>query len=298
MRRKKRKLNGNGYVGEKTEIDLENFIVYNSWLETEKPLEIEVRGADDWLQFHYQLSGSTSTVLVEKGGTLKIGPNSLNVLYQKRGTCMIHFPENCNYKSFGFRVDPDYFSRSFLSDFKELSSMRKAIENENVFHRDKEYTALDLFTRKIIKSILENPYKGSLEQAFMENKIIELIFHSIPSLRQRPESATGDKAFYREKIKKARSYIEDNLDHRLSLSSVSEYVGVNQYVLKTRFKESNGQRVIEFYIDLKLKMAYDKILNTDEKITSIAYDIGYSSVGNFSNAFFRKFGFRPSQLRK
>ncbi|MGD1945468.1 MAG: hypothetical protein ACFB0A_04170 [Croceivirga sp.] len=33
-------------------------------------------------------------------------------------------------------------------------------------------------------------------------------------------------------------------------------------------------------------------------MTSIAYDIGYSSVGNFSNAFFRKFGFRPSQLRK
>ncbi|NAY93017.1 helix-turn-helix domain-containing protein [Muricauda sp. JGD-17] len=35
-----------------------------------------------------------------------------------------------------------------------------------------------------------------------------------------------------------------------------------------------------------------------KKITSIAYEAGYSSVGNFSNAFYKRYGFRPSDLRK
>lgn len=290
-------LNGEGYHGKKVETVLDDFLIYNSSIRTSDAVEFVVNGADNWLQFHYQLSGNTNTLVVEKKEQIAIGPNSFTVLYQKQGCCKIRFPEECVYESFGFRVDPEYFVFSFLKDFKELQPIKKAIENDSLFYLDKEYASLDLKTRGIISEILENPYQGSLRDVYMKHKLIELIFYSIPVLRENAQ-LIKPKPLQKENIARAKAFIESNLDKKLSLKIIAKHAGLNEFALKTGFKEEYGQSVIDFFIALRLQRAFKDIQNSDKKITAIAYETGYSSVGNFSNAFYKRYGFRPSELRR
>nr|WP_299383065.1 AraC family transcriptional regulator [Allomuricauda sp.] len=291
-------LEGKGFAGQRTETELERFLLYNANLRTTEPVEFVVEGADNWLQFHYQLSGDTTTLIVEKEMLVPISSNSFAILYQKKGCCKIRFPKNCDYKSFGFRVDPDYFVDSFLKDFKELDPIQQAIKNDSLFYLDKKYASLDSKTRDIIHEILNHPYQGSLSDVYVKHKLVELIFHSIPVLRDNAERLLQEKPAKKKHIERARIFIQNNLDQKLSLKVIAKHCGLNEYALKREFKKKYGQSVIDFFIDLRLKRAYDDIQGTDKKITAVAYEAGYSSVGNFSNAFFKRYGFRPSELRK
>ncbi|TMU54801.1 helix-turn-helix domain-containing protein [Flagellimonas algicola] len=291
-------LEGKGFRGQRTEKELENFLLYNASLRTTEPVEFVVDGADNWLQFHYQLSGDTNTLIVEKEMIVPITSNSFAILYQKKGCCKIRFPKDCVYESFGFRVDPKYFVDSFLKDFKELVSVQQAINNDSLFFLDKKYAALDSKTREIIQEILNHPYQGSLSDVYVKHKLVELIFHSIPVLRENAEKLLEEKPAKREHIEDAKAFIAANLDQKLSLKVIAQHAGLNEYTLKREFKKEYGQSVIDFFIDLRLKRAFEDIQNTDKKITAIAYEAGYSSAGNFSNAFFKRYGFRPSELRK
>ena len=191
--RQKNVFKGEGFEGEKTEIFLENYTAYNSKVVTEQEVEFQVSGAENWLQFHYQLSGRTNTFIVTEARNVVIEPNTFTVLYQKKGSCHIQFPANCLYESFGFRVDPGFFTSSFLTDFSELAGIQDAILEQKLFYLDKKYSGLDIKTREIITSIIHNPYDGTMEEAFIENKIVELIFYSIPALKKNAEKGIGNK---------------------------------------------------------------------------------------------------------
>ncbi len=291
-------LKGAGYHGKKTEMAIDNFILYKSSVRTTENVALTIQGAEDWLQFHYQLSGETKTWIVEEKKEIAIGPNSFNILFQKHGDCEVRFPKETVYESFGFRVDPNYFVHSFLRDFNELAAIKSAIENETLFYIDRNYASLDVKTRDIIAKITDNPYQGDLQTVYIQHKLIELIFHSIPILRKNKSRLLDKSQVKTETLSKVKEFIMSNLDTRLSLNSIAREVVLNEYTLKTRFKELYGQSVIDFCIEMRLKRAFKEIQTTDKKITSIAYDTGYSSVGNFSNAFYKRYGFRPSELRK
>ncbi|GAA0743295.1 helix-turn-helix domain-containing protein [Gaetbulibacter jejuensis] len=44
-------------------------------------------------------------------------------------------------------------------------------------------------------------------------------------------------------------------------------------------------------------MAHDLINNKKATVQEAAWQVGYDSLGSFSNAFEKKFGYRPSQIK-
>ncbi|WP_411031222.1 helix-turn-helix domain-containing protein [Spongiimicrobium sp. 3-5] len=290
-------IKGDGLSGKRITFQINRFSIYLTTLETTKAVVIRKGLTQNWLQFHYQLSGRTKTVKIEGQKEIHTQPNSLSIIYEKAGSCEIHFPEGCTYNSFGFTVAPDYFMNSFLKDFKELQPLRKALVAGKLFFLDEEYSRLDSRTREIIAAIRNNPYSGNLREVFIENKLIDLIFYSIPLLRQHKNALVNNGRSYDNNVLDAQQYILDNLDQRLSLKQIAKHAGLNEYTLKTKFKETFGRSVIDYCIELKLNRAYSEIQNTDKKITVIAYETGYASLGNFSNAFFKRYAIRPSEAR-
>ncbi|SHG29518.1 helix-turn-helix domain-containing protein [Flagellimonas flava] len=291
-------LQGEGYQGHKEELEVNGFLVYFTKLQTSQKVVIYKEVSEEWLQFHFQLAGNTRTVVADLIDNIEIKPNTFTVIYERLGNCAIHFPKNCNYESFGFIVKPEYFLNSFLKDFKELRDLRRVIEMNDEYFLDQGYALLDSNTRKIIQDIKQNPFTGNLREVYIEAKLIDLIFHSIPLLRERTSQELQNTDDSKQKILEAKDYILQNQHKRISIKDVAEAVGMNQYLLKTRFKEIFGKSVVDFCIELKLERAYNEIQNTNDKITFIAYEVGYSSVGNFSNAFYNRFKIRPSALRK
>lgn len=291
-------LEGDGYTGNKDELTINDFLIYFTRLQTSKKVVMYKDVEEEWLQFHFQLAGKTKTIVADDAKEIIINPNTFTILYEKLGDCSIHFPKNCSYESFGFVIDPDYFLNSFLKEFEELQPLKTVIEKNDEYFLDQEYALLDSKTRKIINDIKHNPFTGNLKEVFIEAKLIDLIFHSIPLLREKTKKTIQFTDASKQKIIEAKEYILKNQHKRLSIKEVANAVGLNQYFLKTKFKDAFGKSVVDFCIQLKLERAYNEIQNTDNKITFIAYEIGYSSLGNFSNAFYKRYKIRPSMLRK
>jgi AraC-like DNA-binding protein len=101
----------------------------------------------------------------------------------------------------------------------------------------------------------------------------------------------------REKLYLAKDILVNNLDNPPTLSELSRKIGLNTYNLKKNFKALFGTPVFKYLQNERLKMAHDLINNKKATVQEAAWQVGYDSLGSFSNAFEKKFGYRPSQIK-
>ncbi len=101
----------------------------------------------------------------------------------------------------------------------------------------------------------------------------------------------------REKLLQAKSILINNLENPPSLTDLSKEIGLNTYTLKKEFKELFGVPVFKYLQNERLTRAHKMISNEDATVQEAAWQVGYDSLSSFSNAFAKKFGYRPSQIK-
>ena len=99
-------------------------------------------------------------------------------------------------------------------------------------------------------------------------------------------------------ITKAKQYILENLDEPLKLDDVAAQVRVSPFYFCKLFKSTTGMTFTEFVNRQRIERAKRRLLDPSERITEIAYDIGYQSLSQFNRSFLRIVGESPTQFRK
>lgn len=79
---------------------------------------------------------------------------------------------------------------------------------------------------------------------------------------------------------------------------LSDMAGMSPSSLRRHFKEHTGKTPGDFIKDLRLVTAARRLLTTDERISHIAYEVGFDDQNYFSRMFKEAFGVSPSQYRK
>jgi transcriptional regulator GlxA family with amidase domain len=101
-----------------------------------------------------------------------------------------------------------------------------------------------------------------------------------------------------DKLFQAKEIMIQNIATPPSLSELSKQIGLNNNKLKKNFKELFGIPVFKYLQEQRLNKAHELLSNTDKNIQETAWFVGYESLSSFSNAFHKKFGVRPSELKK
>ncbi|WP_433745887.1 helix-turn-helix domain-containing protein [Paenibacillus amylolyticus] len=107
--------------------------------------------------------------------------------------------------------------------------------------------------------------------------------------------------FSREDIRKlhtAREIMEACMVDPPSLLALSRQVGLNDFKLKKGFKALFGSTVFEYLRQVRLDNAMKLLRNQNNNVTEAAIAVGYSNVSAFSQQFYRKFGVKPSEMKK
>ena len=99
-----------------------------------------------------------------------------------------------------------------------------------------------------------------------------------------------------EKINLAQEILLSNIENPPSLTELAYRVGTNTNKLKKEFKAQFGVPVFKYLQNERLKKAYNLIKTGHKTIQEVAWAVGYDSLGSFSNAFEKKFGYRPSRV--
>ena len=150
--------------------------------------------------------------------------------------------------------------------------------------------------QSIVDQIFNVSYKGKAKMMFFRSQITTLLAHFFGQLSLMQQETISAKE--REKLMLAKDILNQNLEAPPSLSDLSLQIGLNTFKLKKNFKELFGVPVFKYLQNERLNKAHELLRNDQMTIQEAAWNVGYDSLSSFSNAFTKKFGFRPSEIKQ
>jgi AraC family transcriptional regulator, transcriptional activator of the genes for pyochelin and ferripyochelin receptors len=147
-----------------------------------------------------------------------------------------------------------------------------------------------------VQKIMTTQYTGSTRLMFLKSQVNELLSHFFAFLAK----GKGERITIpdRDKLLRAKEIITNNISKPPTLSELSKLIGLNNNKLKKNFKELFGIPVFKFLQEERLNKAYELLSNTDRGVQETAWFVGYESLSSFSNAFQKKFGARPNDIKQ
>jgi len=203
-------------------------------------------------------------------------------------------------ETFGIQWPKGLFLQFVQNSSDLLKRFAENLEHGTAAVLSEHWGAVDPAIQQVVYQIINNPYKGDLQQIFLLSKSVELLVLCAESCRL----ATGKKDLLitsptdKEKILAVRDLINEKLDSPPNLSSISRTVGLNEYKLKRGFKEVFNTTVFGYLSEQRLLLARQYLLDTPQTAAEIGYRLGYSTPQHFNNAFKKRFGNTPDFLRK
>lgn len=153
----------------------------------------------------------------------------------------------------------------------------------------------------LCESLLANPFTGKSKQFYIEAKAIELIAYQIDELVKSTDEidATGPQLTLKEEEQIEHCYhlLLDNLDHPPSLIALAKQIGMSDYRLKNAFRLKYGLTPYRFVAQQRMIKARCLLEKGRMNVSEVALEVGFSSLGSFSNSFYETFGIRPSEIK-
>ena len=146
----------------------------------------------------------------------------------------------------------------------------------------------------LVEQFFSNTYEGGIKMLFYKSHMTALLSHYFGQLAS--QQSTKIDASQLEKINLAQEILLSDIENPPSLTELAHKIGTNTNKLKKGFKAQFGVPVFKYLQNERLKRAYNLIKNDQKTIQEAAWAVGYDSLGSFSNAFEKKFGYRPSQV--
>lgn len=108
---------------------------------------------------------------------------------------------------------------------------------------------------------------------------------------------TGQKSHGDEIVMQAQTYIENNLDEKISMEELSSRFAVGRRNFDRRFIKATGNTPVEYMQRVKIEAA-KKALETNRKtINEVMYEVGYSDLKAFREVFKKITGMSPLEYR-
>lgn len=93
-----------------------------------------------------------------------------------------------------------------------------------------------------------------------------------------------------------RHLIGNDLSAEWTAPSVARYLGMSEATMRRRLTSEKTQ-FHQLLVDIRMSHALTLLQVTDVSVTSIAYEVGYSSPSRFASRFRQRFGYAPSDVR-
>lgn len=148
----------------------------------------------------------------------------------------------------------------------------------------------------VVDHVFNTQYQGKTKMMFFRSQMTTLLSHFFGHLSEMKEGKLKQEE--RVKLFQAKEILSQNLETPPSLTELSRQIGLNSFKLKKNFKELFGVPVFKYLQNERLTKAHELIRNQQVSIQESAWQVGYDSLSSFSNAFAKKFGFRPSELKR
>ncbi len=239
----------------------------------------------------------TSILYIERGN-FQIRYETGEILRPKGGTFYYHPPLSLKYQTYDKMITPYSMyqlgvdlSLSNLSIFSSHIAQQQIIKQlpERPFVR--HAPALMISSFKMVLEEYGEKQSGYLVQ--IENSIRQILISAIRSGLEEEQYTTGGRSF----ADKVDHFLEDNQDFMGPVEHLFDRLGVSRSRGYDIFHETFGINPKEYILRKKIDLA-KQMLRKEMAITTIAFDLGFSSSQSFATVFKKLTCSTPSSFRK
>ncbi|MDE7247690.1 MAG: AraC family transcriptional regulator [Lachnospiraceae bacterium] len=150
-------------------------------------------------------------------------------------------------------------------------------------------------TESIFSAFYDQP--EHLQPAWQKIKVLELLLY-LGGLKDDPKnSLTEYQSEQIEIIREIHKQLEEHMDQRFTIESLSKQYLINPTTLKTMFKSVYGTSIAAHMKEHRMERAAKLLRETGLSIAEIAESVGYDSQSRFTAAFKTYWGKLPKDYR-
>lgn len=133
--------------------------------------------------------------------------------------------------------------------------------------------------------------RDSLTVLMVRTAVIDLLGVVIQASRAQTHGAMSGM------VQRARTLMDSNLRQPMPLPDVAAQLGCSLSTLKQRFKHEVGISPGRYYLNRRIKEACTRFEQTQDSVSLVAADLGFSSSQHLAGAFKQATGLTPTEFR-
>jgi len=210
----------------------------------------------------------------------------------------------------------EFISIRFVEPVKvQGSNMLKELFHISYLNRCNDPEVREYFNQIYLSAISKNKSKMFKVRGYLDLITAKLAEHSgfdnydAEEVEQREIQDLTDLSVIRRRAQKSVlhtdpritmvvDYLVTHPTENLSIAQMCEMAEMSESSLRRLFKKQTGKTPNEFTKELKMVTAARRLLISDERISAIAYSIGYDTANYFSRCFKEIFGISPREYRR
>jgi len=142
--------------------------------------------------------------------------------------------------------------------------------------------------------------EGRDDDLLIEELLYQLLAESLSGVGANAVSCAGRTATARrahyELVEEAKRLLTVRMADRLSVAALAQALYVSPFHLARVFRANTGYTLHAYRNELRLRRALDLIDQRRGDLTSLANELGFSSLSHFSDSFEKAFGMRPTSV--
>ncbi len=259
-----------------------------------KPLIMEREPDNDSETVHIYIvyRGNVNQNYNEQLQLLEAGSINSVFIYNGLFPTVTHFPVSSNYNSISLKLSKNVLTQLFPHSSDEL--INALINNESIAY----HTSLPIQMEALIDDILHYENTQFERIPMLMVKGLELFTQIMLSIKTLIKNDTlhGLHQDDYKRLLAIKSFILSKLEDQLVVEDIASEFGISISKLKRDFKTLYDTSIYQYYTHAKMDEAYRRLKSGKYSVKEVGYDLGYTSIPNFSTMFKKIKGVSPKNV--
>ncbi|WP_339713714.1 AraC family transcriptional regulator [uncultured Kriegella sp.] len=279
------------------ELIFENFKVGFGFLNAKRQSIINFNFKGQTIEMIFVLKGSFVIDILDAEHTYNFEPNKHNILFYTNSSGRTILERGDVY-IFLVNLSPHFFGQ-FLPNENEFIDFVALMQKSRMGQFQKYNCPITPKLGFLIHEIIDSNWQGHYRKMHINARVLELLLLQLDQFKSDAETKIrkGLTKNEEEKIYRAQEYILKHYKRPLTLQSLSQKVGTNEFTLKKGFKSIFGTTVFRYITDLKMDRAKNLLIERQLTVGQVSEIVGYKNPQHFSTAFKKKYGITPGKMR-